>query len=145
LTITANNTFKNITNTYSATGATSIALGSTIQTLTSPMTATGTVGKVLTISGTSAASPATLIYTGAGAATSSVDYLNISNIRGYPLATSWYAGANSTNSGGLGWIYTAVVSTLVKKLYLGSNNPTQVYLGSTPVTALYFGSTKIWG
>jgi hypothetical protein len=145
LTITGNNTFKNITNTYSATGATTIALGNTTQKLTSPMTATGTMGKVLTLSGSSAASPATLIYTGAGVATSSVDYLNISNIRGYDLVGEWYAGANSTNSGGLGWIYTAAVGTFIKKLYWSSNNPTQVYLGSTPVTALYFGSTKIWG
>ena len=106
LTIAGNNTFKTITNTYSATGATSIALGNTTQTLTNPWTATGAVGNILTISGTSAAAPGTLVYTGAGTA-ANVDYLSISNVRAYPLTTSWYAGTNSTNGGSLGWYFVA--------------------------------------
>jgi hypothetical protein len=104
LTITGNNTFKTITNTYSATGATSIALGNTTQTLTNPWTATGAATRILTISGTSAASPGTLVYSGAGTA-ANVDYLTINNVRAYPLATSWYAGTNSTNGGSLGWYF----------------------------------------
>jgi hypothetical protein len=104
LTITGNNTFKTITNTYSATGATSIALGATTQTLTDPWTATGEATRVLTVSGTSAASPGTLIFSGAGTA-ANVDYLTVSNVRAYPLVDDWYAGANSNNSGSLGWYF----------------------------------------
>ena len=116
LTITGNNTFKTITNTYSATGATSIALGATTQTLTQPWTATGEAGRVLTISGTSAASPGTLIFSGGGQA-ANVDYLAINNVRTYNLTDTWYAGANSTNGGTLGWVFATgtVVAT-----YLGN-------------------------
>jgi len=111
LTITGNNTFKTITNTYSATGATTIALGSTTQTLTDPWTATGAATRVLTVSGTSAASPGTLIFSGAGTA-ANVDYLTVSNVRAYPLVDDWYAGANSTNSGSLGWYFVAAGGTV---------------------------------
>jgi hypothetical protein len=111
LTITGNNTFKDITNTYSATGATSIALGATTQTLTSPWTATGEAGRVLTISGTSAASPATLIFSGGGQA-ADVDYLAINNVRAYDLVDEWYAGPNSTNGGSLGWYFVAAGGTV---------------------------------
>ena len=106
LTITGNNTFKSITNTYSATGATTIALGTTTQTLTQPWTATGAAGRVLTVQGTSAASPATLIFTGSGLA-ANVDYLTITGVRAYDLVDEWYAGANSTNNGSLGWYFAA--------------------------------------
>jgi hypothetical protein len=111
LTITGNNTFKNITNTYSATGATSIALGNTTQTLTNPWTATGAATRVLTVSGTSAASPGTLIFSGSGTA-ANVDYLTISNVRAYDLLNEWYAGPNSTNSGSLGWYFVAAGGTV---------------------------------
>jgi hypothetical protein len=116
LSITGNNTFKNITNTYSATGATSILLGNTTQTLTQPWTATGEAGRVLTISGTSAASPATLIFSGGGQA-ANVDYLAINNVRAYNLTDTWYAGANSTNGGSLGWVYA---SGVIAAVYLGN-------------------------
>ena len=112
LTITGNNTFKTITNTYSATGATSISLGNTTQTLTNPWIATGEATRVLTLSGTSAASPATLVYTGAGFAASAVDYLTINNVRAYPLVDEWYAGVNSTNGGTLGWYFVAAGGTV---------------------------------
>jgi hypothetical protein len=104
LSITGNNTFKNITNTYSATGATSILFSNTSTTV-SQFTAVGTSGKLLTISGTSAGSPATLIYTGVGTVGS--DYLTINNVKAYATTLTWYAGANSTNGGSLGWIFTA--------------------------------------
>lgn len=108
LTVTGNNIFKSITNTYSATGATSINLGTTTQMLTQPWAATGAAGRVLTVAGTSAAAPATLIYTGAGTATTTaVDYLAITGVRAYDLTNEWYAGANSTNNGSLGWIFEA--------------------------------------
>jgi hypothetical protein len=83
LTISGNNTFKDITNTYSATGATNITLGTTTQRV-SQWTGTGASGKVLTVQGTSASSPATLVYTGAGDVTG-LDYLTITGVRAYPL------------------------------------------------------------
>jgi hypothetical protein len=142
LTITGNNTFKNITNTYSATGAATINLGATTQTLTSPWTATGEAGRVLTVSGTSAASPATLIFTGSGTA-ANVDYLAINNVRAYDLVDEWYAGANSTNSGSLGWYFqSGIVPT--SSIYYGAINVTQIYYGSTPVTAIYYGATQVF-
>lgn len=102
LTISGNNTFKDITNTYKGTGATSIALSSTTQRV-SQWTGAGEAARLLTLSGTSAASPATLILT--GATKPNVDYLSISNVRAYSLDTTWYAGANSTNGGTLGWYF----------------------------------------
>jgi fibronectin-binding autotransporter adhesin len=103
LNITGNNTFGNITNTYSATGATTINFAATSTTM-SQFTAAGTAGNLLTISGTSAASPATLILT---SGTVNSNYLAVSNIKAYATTSTWYAGANSTNGGTLGWIFTA--------------------------------------
>ena len=142
LTITGNNTFKDITNTYSATGATTIALGNTTQTLTGPWTATGAASRVLTVSGTSAATPGILRFTGGGTA-ANVDYLNISNVRAYDIFDEWYAGANSTNSGSLGWYFqSGIVPT--SSIYYGAINVTQIYYGSTPVTAIYYGATQVF-
>jgi len=104
LTISGNNTFANITNTYGSTGATSIALGATTQTVGN-FTASGTSGNLLTITGTSAASPATLIYSGGG--TVSQDYIVPTYVRAYPLSSTWYAGNHSTNGGSLGYIFAA--------------------------------------
>ena len=104
LIISGNNTFKDITNTYSATGASTINLGATTTTLTQ-FTGTGAAAKLLTLSGTSAASPATLILSSGTVTTP--DYLSISNVRAYSLTDTWYAGANSTNLGSLGWIFAA--------------------------------------
>jgi len=104
LTISGNNTFKNITNTYSATAATNITIDTTTQTVTQ-FTGTGTVGKVLTIQGTSASSPGTLILSSGTVTTP--DYLAITGVRAYNLSSTWYAGANSTNNGSLGWIFSA--------------------------------------
>lgn len=132
LTITGNNTFKTITNTYSATGATSISLGSTTQTLTDPWTATGAAGRVLTISG----SPANLVYTGAGTAASTVDYLSISNVRAYPLVDEWYAGANSTNGGSLGWYFVAAGGTV----YAATINETGTGTDSILARAIFNGT-----
>jgi hypothetical protein len=82
LTISGNNTFKDITNAYSATGATAITIGTTTQRV-SQWTGTGAAGKVLTLSGSSASSPGTLVHTGGGDI--SVDYLTITGVRAYPL------------------------------------------------------------
>ncbi len=102
LNITGNNTFKDITNTSGV--ANTISFASTSTTLLQ-FSAAGTSGNLLTISGTSAASPATLIYT--GASTVGSDYLTINNIKAYPTTSTWYAGTHSTNGGSLGWIFTA--------------------------------------
>jgi fibronectin-binding autotransporter adhesin len=76
------NTFANITNTYSATGATTISFGATAQRVAN-FTATGTAGNVLTIQGSSATSPCNLIHTGAGDII--LDYLNLIGVRAYQI------------------------------------------------------------
>jgi len=106
LTISGNNTFANITNTYNATGATNITIGTTTQRVTQ-WTATGAAGRVLTVQGTSASSPGTLILT--GGTDPNVDYLAVTGVRAYSLDTTWYAGANSTNNGSLGWYFESGV------------------------------------
>jgi hypothetical protein len=82
LTISGNNTLANITNTYSATGATTISFSATTQRV-ADFTATGTAGNVLTIQGSSATSPCTLIHTGAGDI--SLDYVTITGVRAYQI------------------------------------------------------------
>jgi hypothetical protein len=110
LTITGNNTFANISNTYKATGATNITLGTTTQTVGS-FTASGETTRVLTLQGSSSTSPGTLVYSGSGSATSATtDYLTLTGVRAYSLATTWYAGANSTNNGSLGWLFSAAAA-----------------------------------
>jgi hypothetical protein len=104
LTISGNNTFKDITNTYKATGATNITLGTTTQRV-SQWTAAGESGRVLTVQGTSASSPATLILT--GATKPDVNHLTATGIRAYNLTDTWYVGANSTNNGSLGLLFEA--------------------------------------
>jgi hypothetical protein len=81
LTITGNNTFANITNTYSATGATIISLGASTQNV-ADFTATGTAGNVLTIQ-CPATNPCNLIHTGAGDIV--LDYLNLIGVRAYQI------------------------------------------------------------
>ena len=102
LTITGSNTFSNITNTYSATGATSILLSSG-QTVAA-FTASGAATKLLTLSSSTAGTQATIALTGGG--TVSTDYLNVQDIAFTPAPATdgttpyvWYLGANSTNSG----------------------------------------------
>ena len=138
LTISGDNTFKNITNTYSATGAATIALGSTTQTV-SQWTGTGASAKVLTISGTSAASPGTLRLTSGTVTT--VNYLSISSVRAYSLTSTWYAGANSTNLGSLGWIFAAAGGTTYNSTVSDTSRPSDsisaslVLLSATTDTA----------
>ena len=80
LSITGDNTFANITNSYSATGATTISFLTGTQRVGN-FTATGEAGRVLTIQGTSATSPCTLIHTGAGDI--DIDYVTITGVRAY--------------------------------------------------------------
>ena len=102
LTFTGSNTFselastKTVAHTLSFTGGTTQTVGA--------WTITGTVGNVVTIQSSAAASH-TLTKTGGGIV--SADYLSISRSTATPSDT-WYAGANSTNGGSnSGWIFTA--------------------------------------
>jgi hypothetical protein len=81
LTISGNNTFANITNTYKATGATTINFGATTQRVGN-FTAAGEATRLLTLTGSSASSPCTLVHTGTGTA-ANVDYLVITGVRAY--------------------------------------------------------------
>ena len=115
LTITGNNTFKDITNTYKGTGAATINIGTLTQTVTQ-WTGAGESGRVLTVTGTSASSPGTLRLS--GATKPNVDYLAITGIRAYSLDTTWYAGANSTNNGSLGWYFEAAPATSTGNFFM---------------------------
>ena len=141
MTITGNNTFADISNTYSATGATTIAMGTTTQTVAN-FTASGEAGRVLTVQGSSASSPATLVLT-AGTVTTP-DYLAITGVRAYSLVDTWYAGANSRNNGSLGWYFEAGGVTPTSQVYYGSINITSLYYGSVPVSAIYYGPTLVF-
>jgi len=81
LTIIGNNAFANITNTYKATGATTINFGTTTQTVGN-FTAAGEATRLLTLTGSSASSPCTLVHSGTGTA-ANVDYLVITGVRAY--------------------------------------------------------------
>ena len=100
LTVSGSNTFTTISNSVQPTTFTFTS--GTTQTLTN-WSVNGTAGNLVTI-GASTTSAATLSK---ASGTVSSDYLSIS----YSIATggaSWYAGANSTNSGNnTGWIFTA--------------------------------------
>ena len=118
LTIIGNNTFKDITATQTATSAATISLGTTTQRVTQ-FRGKGEATRLLTIQGTSAATPATLIYTGSGPATdTSVDYLSLLGVRAYPLTNTWYAGNNSINNGTLGWEFTSTPATTTSGNFL---------------------------
>jgi hypothetical protein len=109
LTISGNNTFKDITNTYKSTGAANITLGTTTQRV-SQWTGAGEAGRLLTVQGSSASSPGTLILSSGIA---NVDYLTITGVRAYALTDTWYAGANSTNNGSLGWLFQVAPTPVV--------------------------------
>ena len=102
LTITGSNIFSDITNTYSATGATSILLSSG-QTVAA-FTASGAAAKLLTLNSSTAGVQTTLALSSGG--TVSTDYLSVKDIAFTPAPATdgttpyvWYLGANSTNSG----------------------------------------------
>jgi len=103
ITISGSNTFANISNSYNATGATSIRFTSgTTQTVTS-FTAAGASGNILTIDSTTPATAATLSK---ASGTVSVSFLSIQDSTATGGAT-WNA-LNSTNvSGNTGWVFSA--------------------------------------
>lgn len=117
LSISSPNNLKNITNTYSATGATSINFTNSRQVVTQ-FTATGASGKVLTLKSNSGSSPASLILS--SGVVSTVDYLTINDLAVYAANNTWYAGANSTNGGVIGWTFSVYVppATSTGKFFL---------------------------
>jgi hypothetical protein len=107
LTFTGNHTFANISSSVGV--ATIINFGTSTQTV-GEFTASGGAGRVLTIQGTAATNPCTLIYTGVGLATpDTTDYLTLTGVRAYPLVDTWNAGSNTTNNGSLGWTFNEAV------------------------------------
>jgi hypothetical protein len=106
LTISGSNTLAGISNSYSATGATTISFTSSTTQTVSSFTATGTVGKVLTLNAVTSGTFASMVLS--SGTVSGIDYLSIQDSHVTPATTTWYAGANSTNvSGNTGWIFTA--------------------------------------
>jgi len=95
-------TFYNITNTYSATGATTISFSGNMT--VTEFTASGEAGRVLTLKSSSNGTARTLKKT---SGTVSVDYMSIRDSTATGGA-GWYAGANSTSvSNNTGWVFTA--------------------------------------
>jgi len=101
LTVTGSNTFANITNTYAATGATTISLtAGTTQTVSS-FTASGAPGKLLTLQSTTPGTRATL-SDASGAI--NVSYLNIKDIAATGGA-SWTATDSIDGGNNTGWVF----------------------------------------
>jgi hypothetical protein len=139
LTFNDSNTFKDITNTYSATGASTINLASTTQTV-SQFTGTGAASKLLTLQGTSAGSPGTLVLT--GATNPSVDYLNVTNVRAYPI-NSWSAGYNSVNNGSLGFLFPILVISVTLETGSGADTVSATLLFSASIAEAASGVESI--
>jgi hypothetical protein len=100
-------TIGTITRSYTA-AATTLNLSNT-NLRVGAFTAAGTAGKLLTIIGSSLSSPATLIYTGAGAVPT-LAYVTPTYVKAYPLISTWSADANSTAAGALGFTFPVVVN-----------------------------------
>jgi len=103
LTISGSNTFADVSNSYNATGATSLRFTSgTTQTVTS-FTAEGASGKVLTIDSSTSGTAATLSK---ASGTVSVRYVSIQDSTATGGAT-WNANSNSSTnvSGNTGWVF----------------------------------------
>lgn len=114
LTITGSNTFSDITNTYSATGATSILFTAATTSTFTNWNASGESTRLLTIGSVTAASH-TLSKTSGSV---SADFLSISRSTAAGGA-SWYAGANSTDAlNNSGWIFTAPPAGSLGGLFL---------------------------
>lgn len=102
LTFTGSNTFSGLASTKTVAHTLSFTAGTT--TTVAAWTITGTSGNVVTIQSATAASH-TLSKTGGGVV--SCNFMSISRSTATP-ATTWYAGANSTNGGNnSGWTFTA--------------------------------------
>ena len=120
ITIQGSNTFIDFKDDGSAAHSILFTAGTT-QTV-STFTVSGTAGNLITINSTTTATHA---LTKAGGGTISSDYLNIQHSVATP-ATTWYAGANSTDNqavatAGSGWIFTAppVVGGVIRRTIHG--------------------------
>ena len=107
LTIAGANTFANISNSYSSTGATTISLAAD-QTVGN-FTATGTSGNVLTLNSDAVGTRRTLTKTGGG--TISVNYMNIKDSAAAGAGATWnaYFSANAGNN--TGWIFATIATS----------------------------------
>ena len=111
----ASMTFNDIQNSYSATGATTITFQ--VSLTTASFTATGAIGKVLTLNSSTAGTARTLTKTGGGIV--SVDYMSIQDSTAAGVGAFWYAGANSTSvSNNTGWIFTAPSNSSTSNFFL---------------------------
>ena len=107
LSISGNNTFKEISAPYLVTGATSVNFGSAVTTV-QDWNVAGSAGKVFSINGGGSTTPGLLILTGA-LAFFTVDYINVNAMRASPALNTWKIGTNSTNigSGSFGFLFQA--------------------------------------
>ena len=102
LTFTGNNTFNTLASTKTV--AHTITLPASGTTTVANWTITGTSGNVVTLNSSTPGTQSTLTKTGGGQITG-INYLSISDSAATPSST-WYAGANSIDSGGnTGWIF----------------------------------------
>ena len=120
LTVSGSNTFALFKDTGTAAHTIKFTAGTT-QTIAT-WTVSGSSGNVITIDSSSTATHA-LVKSGGGVVSS--DYLNIQHSVATPAST-WYAGANSTNNqavatAGSGWIFTAPSSDAVGSLAVSFN------------------------
>jgi hypothetical protein len=115
LTFSSNNTFANITKTY--TGATTLGFGVTTQRVAN-FTASGKAGNVLTIQGSSETNPCNLIHTGTG--NIYLNYLNLVGVRAYTLTDTTWTANISTNNSTFGWLFdeTPIVLTSTGNFFL---------------------------
>jgi fibronectin-binding autotransporter adhesin len=109
LTITGNNTFTNITNTYASSGATTIFFQSGSTTTLSNFTASGQSGRVLTISRSSTTNATFSKASG----TVSVSFCTITGITATGGATweAFTSNGNTNGGGSIGWLFTAALAT----------------------------------
>ena len=105
LQIYGHNTFSEIASTKTV--AHTISLGNNIQKV-GKWSVVGTSGNLVSITGTSASSPAGLVYTGNSRLY--LKYFNVSNVRAYSSKNkwldTWYVGNSSTNNGSYGFLFS---------------------------------------
>jgi hypothetical protein len=99
--MTDNNTFSEIASTRTV--AYQFSLSSSTQRV-GAFTVSGSAGNLVTITGSDVNSFATLIYTGAGVV--GINHVVPTFLKVYNVSDTWYAGANSTNGGSYGWLFT---------------------------------------
>lgn len=119
LTIAGANTFNDITNSYSATGATTITLPASTTTTVNNFTASGTAGKLLTLQSSTSGTQATLSK---ASGTVSVSYVSIkdSNATGGALWQAYTINGNVNSGNNAGWDFGGTVQA-GNGLLFGSN------------------------